>query len=89
VFEPLTSWWVDSEVGTAFDKEQQLTRERGEKVRVLIPLNLDGYLFSDKCKSAFTARIRRRVAADFTSWESNEVKFKEQREGLIQALRAD
>jgi len=31
----LTSWWVDNEVVTALEKEQGLTRNSGNKVRVL------------------------------------------------------
>jgi hypothetical protein len=69
-------------------KEQHLMKERdGVKVQVLVPLNLDGYLFSDKWKSGYQAQIRRRLAADFTGVDA--AKFDEEVERLIQALRAD
>jgi hypothetical protein len=85
----LKSWWVDNEIGTAFDKEQQLMKDReGAKVQVLVPLNLDGYLFSDKWKSGYQAQVRRRLAADFTKSVAG-TKFDEQVESLIKALRAD
>jgi hypothetical protein len=84
----LKSWWVDNEIGTAFEKEQQLTKDREAKVQVLVPLNLDGYLFSDKWKSGYQAQVRRRLAADFTD-STDAVKFEAQVERLIKALRAD
>lgn len=84
----LKSWWVDNEIGTAFEKEQQLTKERAARVQVLVPLNLDGYLFSDKWKSGYQAQVRRRLAADFTD-SVDAVRFEAQVEKLIRALRAD
>jgi uncharacterized protein YjbI with pentapeptide repeats len=85
----LKSWWVDNEIGTAFEKEQQLMKDRGTKVQVLVPLNLDGYLFGDKWKSGYQAQVRRRLAANFTEIGGDAVKFDAQVESLIRALRAD
>jgi hypothetical protein len=55
----------------------------------LVPLNLDGYLFSDKWKSGYQAQIRRRLAPDFTQSGINSARFETEVERLIRALRAD
>src|SRR5205823_6374269 len=71
----LKGCWVDNEIGTALEKEQQLTKDRGAKVQAIIPLNLDGYLFNDSGKSGYCAQIRRRLAVDFTGRETEPGKF--------------
>jgi hypothetical protein len=85
----LTSWWVDNEINNAFEKEQALWREQGKKVLVLVPLNLDGYMFSKEWNSGKAAEIRARMAADFTEGEHSIVQFREQFERLVIAMRAE
>ena len=86
--ESLTSWWVDNEIETAFSKERKLMAERRHKVLVLIPLNLDGFLFSGDWENGKSEQVKSRLAADFTDSQS-DVKFAEQLERVVKALRED
>jgi uncharacterized protein YjbI with pentapeptide repeats len=85
----LASWWVDNEIKIAFAKEQQLRRERGKEVLVLIPLNLDNYLFEGNWQSGLATEVKARLAANFTGWEHDNNRFDEQFERLVKALRTD
>jgi uncharacterized protein YjbI with pentapeptide repeats len=85
----LTSWWVDSEINRAFKKEAQIMQERGKKVLSLIPLNLDGHLFSAGYQSGKRPEITSRVAANFVGWEKDLALFDRELEKVIRALRSD
>lgn len=87
--DSLSSWWVDKEISTAFDKEQQLWKARGEKSLALIPLNLDGYMFTDAWQDGKAIPIKSRLAADFSGWDGDDEKFEREFERLVKALRAD
>jgi uncharacterized protein YjbI with pentapeptide repeats len=81
--------WVDKEIITVLEKEDELTRQRGFRVYALIPLNLDGYIFTDHWQSGYRAEIRRRLAANFAGWKTDRRKFENEIENVIRALRAD
>jgi len=65
----LSSWWVDNEINSVIAKEQRLWKERGGETLVLVPLNLDGYLFSNEWSSGWKNQIVSRLAPDFTRWD--------------------
>lgn len=87
--DSLSSWWVDSELNRAFTKEQLLTRERGRKVLALIPLDLDGFLFSGQWLSGKADEVKSRMVANFTGWREQNGKFDAEFERLVLALRSD
>ena len=83
----LTSWWVDKELGTALEKEQRLQRERGSKVQVVIPLDLDGYLLS--WQGGKGATLRERYAPPFSGWQHDAGLFGARVDNVMRALRSD
>ena len=80
---------MDGEINRAFQKEGQLMKERGEKVLALVPLNLDGFLFSADYQSGKKAEITSRLAANFVGWEKDHPLFDRELEKVIRALRTD
>ena len=83
----LTSWWVDSEIDRAFQKERDLFKLRKHKVLALIPLDLDGFLL-EKWDSGKSQEVKTRLAADFQGWQDG-IKFEASFDKLLKALRAD
>ena len=83
----LNSPWVDREVDTAIEKEMRIRKDRGKQALAIVPLNLDGSLF--EWNGSHAATLRKRLAPDFTGWESDNDKFEQQFENVVKALRAD
>jgi uncharacterized protein YjbI with pentapeptide repeats len=85
----LTSWWVDREIRTALEKEQQLIKDRGNKNLVLVPLDLDRHLFNSEFKNPNASQLESRVAADFFGWDKDSAIFDAQFERVVESLRTD
>ena len=71
-------------------KNECFEKERRKPIHKLIPLNLDGYMFTAEWDLGVLANeIRSRVAADFRGWEKRSTNFDKQVDRVIKALRAD
>lgn len=60
---PGTNWWVDREVGRALDEERERSRRKKNDTAVLVPVALDGYLFSDECTYSRKRDLTNRTVA--------------------------
>jgi hypothetical protein len=81
----LTSWWVDAELEAAFGKERAIMKETNCRAHLLIPLNLDDYMFSAEWRSGKRQIICSRVAADFR----DPARFDQGVARLVTALKRD
>jgi uncharacterized protein YjbI with pentapeptide repeats len=87
--ESLSSWWVDNEINKALLKEQEIMKKKGQKISLLIPIDLDGYLFTDNYLSGFKSELVRRLAGDFSSVSAENISSHQELKRLITALRVD
>jgi hypothetical protein len=85
----LSSWWIDTEIHKAFEKERRLMEERGQKVLALIPLDIDGHLLSGGWRSGKATEVLSRLVTDFRGWDAKHETFESAVERVILALRAD
>jgi uncharacterized protein YjbI with pentapeptide repeats len=76
----LTSWWVEKEFTRALRKEEDF------KTHLIVPLNLDGYVFEPG--GWLHDEIRQRMVADFTGWKNYDT-FEQAVQAVIRALRTD
>jgi uncharacterized protein YjbI with pentapeptide repeats len=83
----LTSPWVNREIDKALKKEEQLWKERNEKILALIPLNLDNYLF--KWTSSRASILTDRHAEDLVDWTIDPPKVERAINRIESALRTN
>lgn len=82
----LSSAWVDNEITLALKKERESFPKHGNRKPVLLPLNIDNYMFSADWQNAKKTQIQSRLAADFVGW-NKEAKFRSSLEKVISALK--
>jgi uncharacterized protein YjbI with pentapeptide repeats len=87
--DSLSSAWVNDEIDAAFEKEEQLTKERGRQTIVLVPLDLDGHLRNEQLQSSNARQLRSRMVADFRGWNRSHDRFESEVKKVILALRVD
>jgi len=82
------SRWVDREINRALAKEDRLSAGKRKNVQVLIPLDLDKYIFSNSGKGGKSQDILDRYIADFTGWK-RKTSITPEYKKLIKALRVN
>ena len=81
--------WVDREVSEALAEEREHLKSTGESVNVIVPLDLDGFLFSEDCTYHRRQDLRDRVAARYHAKEGDSDPFEGETRRLLQALRSE
>ncbi|WP_338690665.1 toll/interleukin-1 receptor domain-containing protein [Haloferula helveola] len=62
----LTSDWVLRELCIALYREHELQKEFGPQFSLIVPIDLDGYVFSDEFNCWARAELHQRLISDFT-----------------------
>jgi hypothetical protein len=81
----LTSWWVNDEIERVLSREAEIKASSGKDVRLLYPVNLDGYMFSGDWKHDREKQIAK-LSKDFVGWRRNKEKFDEELAKLVQLM---
>jgi uncharacterized protein YjbI with pentapeptide repeats len=82
----LDSWWVARELDTAFEKERNLHKAGKVDTLAIIPIDLDGFLF--QWTGSHAASLKKRLAANFTGWQTNIRSYQKPLNLLASALRS-
>lgn len=85
--QSLTSWWVDNEVKILLEKEQQLTKTRGSRFWLLLPLDLDGYVWN--WNSGISTQLKVRHMPKAHGWRDDPEVINQICKQVTNALRVD
>jgi hypothetical protein len=78
------SWWVGDELSKALQKEKSLYESGALANELIIPIDLDGYIFTWPGPNA--NRLKERHILDFKGWNHSYKTSSEKIEKLLQAL---
>ncbi len=84
----LKTEWMNAELERVLDREQDLKASTGRDIRLLFPLNLDGYMFSGDWKHKHEKYIAK-LAIDFVGWRRNTEKLEQEFAKLLPLLIGD
>ena len=87
--DSLLSPWIENEIRMSVEKERDLTELAQQNVLRMIPLNVDGFVFTDDWPSGLRQQVRDRIATDFTNWKTDPDEFDRQVQRVVMALRTD
>lgn len=79
--ESLESDWVQLELGYAQAKEERLDQE------IVLPIDLDGFLFSPSYYGDTAELLRSRLAANFVGWRDHAFPLEKRFQSILSALR--
>jgi hypothetical protein len=83
----LNSWWVREEIERWTERERQLSRQEGQAVSMVIPVDLDGHLWD--CDHEYAATITKTKVVDATGWENDTDVQSRAANQLHRALKLD
>lgn len=81
----LKSQWINPEIERVLGREKNLKTATGRDVRLLFPLNLDGFMFSGDWKHKQEKQIAK-LAVDFVGWRRNAEKLEQEFNKLLPLL---
>jgi len=80
------SKWVEREIEAALQKQEMLVEQTGGSSPFLLPINLDSFIFTERCRNPYRERLSPRLIADFTNTDEDWRKFNTEVEKLIRAV---
>jgi TIR domain-containing protein len=87
----LNSWWVDNEVKILLEKEQQLSRgkgdDKGKRFWLLLPLDLDGYVWD--WNSGISTQLKIRQMPKVHGWKDDPAVIDDVCKQIASALLVD